>query len=267
MDKRETKETRVPLSVVLMTVGLIITGTAVAIWIFMPRNQTIPQLLAVATLPTAAPDNTANDANLPLLPETPLEEDAPGETTTLDQAAPAVEAAGQTITGQPRQIVIPAIELDAPVGSVGLIPVESNGQKYWQWQVPNEFKAGWHNTSALLGEPGNTVLNGHHNIYGEVFRDLVTLPEGDEIILYDNAGTPFVYAVSQMEILPERGQPLAVRQKNAEWIMPTEDERITLVTCWPYTDNSHRLIVVARPVENNHVESISQRTGEDTVDQ
>jgi len=30
--------------------------------------------------------------------------------------------------------------------------------------------------------------------------------------------------------------------------MPTEDERLTLVTCAPYPRNTHRLIVVASPV-------------------
>ncbi len=248
-----------------MTVGLIVAGTAVAIWIFMPRGQTLPQLLEAAIMPTAVPD-TAVDTNLTLLPETPLEEESTGKTAYPDHFVSAEEVTAQTIIGQPRQIIIPAIDLDAPVGGIGLTPVESNGQKYLQWQVPNEFKAGWHNTSAPLGESGNTVLNGHHNIYDEIFRDLIDLEEGDEIVLYDNKGTAFTYAVSQVEILPEHGQPLEVRQKNAAWIMPTDDERITLVTCWPYTDNSHRLIVVAQPVENNG-ESISQSNAGHAVDQ
>ena len=38
--------------------------------------------------------------------------------------------------------------------------------------VPDFFAAGWHTDSTPPGFPGNTVLNGHHNIYGEVFRDL-----------------------------------------------------------------------------------------------
>lgn len=265
MAKGKSEEKTVPLSIVLMTVGLIVAGTAVAIWMFMPRGQSLPQLLEAATLPTAVPD-TAVDSDIILLPETPLEEPTDSESAYPDHFVSAEKVEAQTITGQPRQIVIPAIDLDAPVGGIGLAPVESNGQSYLQWQVPNEFKAGWHNTSAPLGKPGNTVLNGHNNIYGEVFRYLADLEEGDEIILYDNQGTAFNYAVSQIEILPERGQPLEVRQKNAEWIMPTEDERITLVTCWPYTDNTNRLIVVAQPVENNG-ESISQSNAGNIVDQ
>jgi len=38
-----------------------------------------------------------------------------------------------------------------------------------------------------------------------------------------------------------------VRQENARWIAPTDDERLTLVTCWPYTNNTHRVVVVAKP--------------------
>jgi sortase A len=90
------------------------------------------------------------------------------------------------------------------------------------------------------------VLNGHHNVAGEVFRYLIDLEEGSEIIMYDGE-QEYKYQVTQIELLPERGESVAVRQENAQWILPTEDERITLVTCWPYEDNSHRLVVVAKP--------------------
>ena len=43
-------------------------------------------------------------------------------------------------------------------------------------------------------------------------------------------------------------EPLDVRQANARWILPTTDERVTLITCWPYESNSHRLVVIALPV-------------------
>jgi LPXTG-site transpeptidase (sortase) family protein len=29
--------------------------------------------------------------------------------------------------------------------------------------------------------------------------------------------------------------------------MPSTDERLTLITCWPYETNTHRLIIVALP--------------------
>jgi len=75
----------------------------------------------------------------------------------------------------------------------------------------------------------------------------VDLKPGDEITLYVE-DKPYTYYVAQTMILPEKGQPLETRRENARWIMPTVDERVTLVTCWPYTNNTHRVIVVAAPM-------------------
>jgi sortase A len=41
--------------------------------------------------------------------------------------------------------------------------------------------------------------------------------------------------------------PLSERLKTGELIGPTNDEQLTLVTCWPYGVDDHRLIVIARP--------------------
>ncbi len=253
MAKQSKDEEVIPLGIVFIVVGLVVVITAVAIfYLIFPRTprQTLEQT-QIVVLP-ATPDPAANVA---LLPETPLD----GETAVLP---PVDEETLAFVRGQPERIVIPAIDLDAPVSSVGLIQVQNSGQTYYQWFVPPEFRAGWHNTSAPLGIPGNTVLNGHHNIHGEVFRDLVELEEGAEIVVYGQA-RPYTYTVATVEILPERDQPLSTRVQNASWINPTTDERLTLVTCWPYEDNSHRLVVVAYPAENNSQRMSSTNTTEE----
>lgn len=197
-----------------------------------------------------------------VLPETPLQEDAtpapeatpvePTPTPTQPAIAsvdPPQAAAGPFVPAPPTRLVIPAINLDAPVDVAGWSVVTvSNGQQISMWDVPNRFAAGWLKTTAKVGERGNIVLDGHHNIDGEVFRDLVNLKQGDSLTLW--AGDqPREYVVSLMKILPEKGQPIAVRIENAKWIQPTQDERVTLITCWPYTNNTHRLIVVALPAD------------------
>ena len=159
--------------------------------------------------------------------------------TTPPAAASTPSAAGAA----PTRIVIQAIQLDVPVETVGW-HVERGASV---WDVPNRRAAGWLKTSAPAGQPGNTVLDGHHNIKGEVFRYLVSLKPGDAIDLYAGEKV-YHYAVTEKHILPDRDQPLQVRIANAQWIQPTADERLTLVTCWPYTNNTHRLIIVARPV-------------------
>lgn len=239
----------IPIGVVLLVVGFIVLLTVLAVWVvapvYMPQplydlvGEYLPEM--AISLPTPAAQAVVPDS-VALLPETSSESDLPSH---IVSAAEAVQR--QPGEGDPIRIVIPAIDLDAPVSSISLEKIVDGDLTYYQWPVPNEFLAGWHDNSARLGSVGNTVLNGHHNVHGEVFRDLIDLEEGAEIILYDKDNS-YVYEVTVKEVLEERGQPLEARIENAQWIAPTEDERVTLVTCWPYTDNSHRLVIVAQPV-------------------
>ena len=130
-----------------------------------------------------------------------------------------------------------------PVG-----PGRKVGTHSVEWAAPNNKNVGWHDYSGKLGEGKNIVLNGHNNIFGGVFRKLYTLKEGDVITL--GAGPAAItYTVEQVIKVLERGQPLKVRTKNAEYIQPMKDDRLTLVSCWPETSNSHRIIVIARPAK------------------
>ncbi len=246
----------IPIGVVLMVVGFIVLLTVLAIWlvapVYMPQplydlvGDYLPETAVSRLFPTPATPAEVPD-NLAFLPESPSDPAAADLPSHMISAAEAVRR--QPGEGDPVRIVIPTINLDAPVDRISLEKIVDGDQTYFQWPVPNEYLAGWHDNSARLGAAGNTVLNGHHNVHGEVFRDLIDLEEGAEIILYDKDKT-FVYEVTVKELFEERGQPLEVRIDNAQWIAPTDDERVTLVTCWPYTDNSHRLVIVAQPVDD-----------------
>lgn len=146
----------------------------------------------------------------------------------------------------PDRLVIDSIGLDAPIIPTKIKEIDYQGQSYYQWLAPNKPAVGWHDASALLGSPGNTVLNGHHNAYGEIFKDLVNVHEGDLIEVYSGKNV-YRYRVALAMLLPERFKSLTVRLENARWILPTEDERLTLITCWPYESNTHRVIIVALP--------------------
>lgn len=147
----------------------------------------------------------------------------------------------------PVRISIPSIELTADIINATHKEIIQGDKTYIQWLAPDEYAIGWHFDSAFLGEPGNTVLNGHHNVYGKVFENLDKLVSGDEIFIYGNDFHVYKYVVSNTMILPERDVTLEERLENARWILPSEDERITLITCWPYFSNTHRLIIVASP--------------------
>lgn len=141
---------------------------------------------------------------------------------------------------------IPKIGLDAPVVAVDASPGSVQGQAVEQLHTPHAYAVGWNDGSAQIGVPGNTVFVGHNNIYGEVFKDLWQLQQGDPITVRTASGD-YSYRVSQIVTFEERDLPLETRQDNARWIGPTSDERLTLVTCWPYWNNTHRLVVVAVP--------------------
>lgn len=195
-------------------------------------------------LPTATPE-PPEIAHLPEPAPTPTLTPEPPLPTPTTQPAPAPNPApaGET---PPTHLVIESVGIDSDVIPVGWNVVEQNGQQYSIWQVA-DYAVGWHKTSALLGQPGNTVMAGHHNVNGEVFRDLVNVEVGDKVTVY-SGNQKFEYVIDFKTIVPEKGQPIEVRQRNAQWIAPTDDERLTFVTCWPYNNNTHRVIVVAKPL-------------------
>ena len=132
---------------------------------------------------------------------------------------------------------------------IGWKVVQRNGDLYSQWQVPDDA-VGFHKGSAYPGNAGNTVLSGHHNVGAEVFRDLHLVEPGDDIYLYVGAQS-YHYVVQAKYRFREKGVPPEVQQDNARWIQHTADERLTLVTCWPYhyPGNTHRIVVVAKPAK------------------
>lgn len=147
----------------------------------------------------------------------------------------------------PQRIVAPAIDLDAPVVPMKWRNVIRDGQEFTEWEIPG-YAAGFQVGSAFPGQPGNTVISAHHNIEGRVFEYLRNLVPGDSVFLY-TAEDVFQYVVVDKFILREEGASPEQRRQNAQWIGPSVDERLTLVTCWPPTGNAYRLIVIAKPAE------------------
>ena len=170
------------------------------------------------------------------------------EFTSINIPNQIIETAAPQATLQPKlipeKIVIPAIDLDAPIKIAKKEYIEIDKETFVQFTVPEEFAAGWYEDSAGLGEIGNIVISGHHNSFGEVFGKLDQLKAGD-LIQLSRQGKYFDYIVIDRMILPEKNQPIEKRIENARWILPSDDERVTLVTCWPHWSNTHRLIIVA----------------------
>ncbi len=150
----------------------------------------------------------------------------------------------------PERLQLPSIKVDTPVVELGWSTSQAdNGRILSEWNVADNA-AGWHKNSALLGEQGNTVMSGHNNIKGAVFRKLDQLKRGDQAIVWSGQQR-FVYRIAEVMIVPEKYASLQQQNENAKWIGPFSDQRLTLVSCWPRDDNTHRIIVIAYP-EGKH---------------
>jgi LPXTG-site transpeptidase (sortase) family protein len=222
------------LGIILLLAGLANTAYAI---------RQIPSPLDVVDEGTA--EVSSNPTVQQITPTRPI---SGGTTNSFSQPAQVNEGIDRPTGLIPDRLVITSIGLDAPIVPAKVKKVDFQGQTYYQWLAPNKPAVGWHDSSALLGLPGNTVLNGHHNVYGKVFKDLVKVHEGDLIEVY-SGDQVFKYRVALAMLLPERFKSLTVRFENARWILPTDDERLTLITCWPADSNTHRVVIVALPEE------------------
>ena len=152
--------------------------------------------------------------------------------------------AEEVVSTTPTRLLIPSIAVDSEVVPVGWKKVEVGRQTYAQWEVDNNL-VGWHNLSAPLGQIGNSVLNGHSNLYAQVFRNLDQVEVGDSIVAFSGDQT-YYYIVTQKILVQEKGVSIEKRIENAKVILPTADERLTLITC-TRPGATHRLIVIAYP--------------------
>ncbi len=190
---------------------------------------------------------TVTPTSIPTAPvfESLARSEAPLPTKT---SLPQLPSPTQVVAAVPTRLVIKSINLDTPVVKATWRKVLYEGYVFDQFKAPKNA-AGWHPNSALLGVPGNTVINGHNNMDGEVFRYLDKVQVGEYIQLYSDDRV-FNYIVTNTMKLHEAGESSKTRLQNASWIGESNDERLTLVSCWPYESNTYRLIVVARPAPN-----------------
>ncbi|MGI6113663.1 MAG: sortase [Mahellales bacterium] len=94
--------------------------------------------------------------------------------------------------------------------------------------------------TAKIGQKGNMVLAGHRGrTFGRLFNRLNELVSGDEIVV-DSEGNRFVYVVYNKEVVDPDDTHVLFGPKN--------EMTLTLITCHPLYETSHRLIIKARIV-------------------
>lgn len=120
------------------------------------------------------------------------------------------------------RIRIPSIGVDAPV-------VEGD-----DWESLTRG-AGHHIGSANPGERGNCIISAHNDFAGEIFRDLIEVELGATVEVY-TASQVYRYVVTQQRII----EPTEVSVMH-----PTSSPVLTLISCYPYGVDTHRIVVIA----------------------
>jgi len=145
-------------------------------------------------------------------------------------------------------ISIPALDVESRVIPVGwrIQFAEEIQDSAFEWDSAGA-DVGWVITSALPDETGNVILYGHNNLYGKVFENLAELAEGDKIYL-QTGNQRWEYEVRNILLLPILGADRAQLKNYQQYLNPTQDARITLISCWPPISNTHRVVVMGHRV-------------------
>ena len=216
-----------------------------------PAMPLAPEVVPDADL-VPAPAATVG-ASLPASAPIATEPVAPPADARQEQALPAAiklqpadsddrrEAALRPRPGTPVRLQLPSIKVDTEVKPAGLVS-GPDGELEWE-TLP--FVAAHYALLGPVGAPGNAVISGHVVTLqmGNVFRDLYQVELGEPIEVY-TANSHFTYQVVEIKL---------VKPDQVEVLAPTEDARLTVITCGGTFDPrtrtfSDRLVVVGKLV-------------------
>ncbi len=217
--RRTRRRWRLPFTLVGvgLAAGLLAGG---AWWAFAPAPPEEPAEPVVAEEPVAGDEVVPAQrfAEAPSAPDEELVPDAPNEPA---DAAPA--------PASPVRVAIPAIDVDAEVVDVGLLPDGA-------MEVPDFGLAGWYELGPKPGEVGPAVIAAHVDSRDgpDVFFRLDELEAGDEIHVEDADGRVETFTVTSSELTPKDELP-------TERIWSSEDAPVLrLITCGGEFDRSAR---------------------------
>jgi len=84
------------------------------------------------------------------------------------------------------------------------------------------FGPGLTSSSIMPGKPGNTIINAHRDTH---FSFLETVRSGETLIVHNRKGVKHQYHVTALQVVDSKAYNIQVN---------TDDDRLTLVTCYPF---------------------------------
>lgn len=146
-------------------------------------------------------------------------------------AAPAVPVAVPAEQSIPLRLLIPSINVDASIDSVG---IAANGAMDIK---KDQDLVAWYNLGPKPGNTGSAVIAGHYgwvNGKGSVFNELHTLKAGDKVSVSNDKGVIITFVVRKTQSY----DPAA----DATNVFHSDDGKahLNLVTCEGVWDNNHQ---------------------------
>lgn len=125
-------------------------------------------------------------------------------------------ATGAAVKPWPWAVTFPVARLEAPRHGVALMVLAGTSRRTLA------LGPGHVDGTPLPGDPGNGVISGHRDTH---FAFLRGLRAGDALVVHAASGRVVHYAVSAIEV---------VRHKDVRVLLDGGDDRLTLVTCYPF---------------------------------
>lgn len=145
----------------------------------------------------------------------------------------------------PIQLAIEDLELLAPVLVVQTDPD-------FNIVTPRE-EVGYYALTPKIGSGGNSVMVGH--VYpGRVFNRLLDVEVGAVIRVTDEFFEEHYYRVTEIIRFPYEVGNDEDRELGFQYMYDQSEERLTLVTCYPEYEWTHRFVVRAEPIDADEVE-------------
>ena len=125
------------------------------------------------------------------------------ENTVVVAGSPSPQAG----PARPLRLMIPAINVDAPVEAVGILPsgdLDTAGGSPW-------VDVGWYDQGSVPGQPGSAVIDGHVNRPGgapAVFWNLDKLRRGNLVEVVDASDHTLRFQVTDVEYYTPQNAPL-----------------------------------------------------------
>lgn len=140
------------------------------------------------------------------------------------------QTSASSSTTVPKEIIIPAINLDLPI-----FPAKLEKDK---WEATTKGVS-WLSSSPLPGNIGNSILYGHNwpNLLGNITK----LKPGQIIKIKFADGSTKDFVIDST---------VSVSPKEVGILAPSKTAQITLYTCSGFWDNK-RFVIVAKPLVNS----------------